>query len=316
MNATNVLPRPGIARGLLRTAVGRVECQLTGGDGPVVLASHAGLGGVDQARVLLNWIDPGSYRLLSVSRPGYLGTPLESGRSFAQQADLFAALLDTLGVEKAAVVTLSAGGPAGYLFAIRHPDRIRALIAIDSASGRHEVPETAGALAQTLFMSEWGQKLTRLVLRKRPEWFLRQMLRGTAYFTKRQLDEHVDHALASPRARSFIASFTATMFPYRPRRAGTENDTEQLRCLAPLPLEQVRCPTLIVHGTHDADVKFHHGVFAHEHTPHAERYWIDEGDHLGFWLSPRAEEAQDIARDFLRRHCGVARHGPAARVSP
>jgi hypothetical protein len=77
-----------------------VEFDLTGGEGSVVLSSHGGIGGVDQARVMLGWLDPTHYRLLSVSRPGYLNTPLASGQSFEEQADLFAALLDALGIER------------------------------------------------------------------------------------------------------------------------------------------------------------------------------------------------------------------------
>jgi hypothetical protein len=34
----------------------------------------------------------------------------------------------------------------------------------------------------------------------------------------------------------------------------------------------------------------------------AERYWIEEGDHLGFWLSQYAEQAQEVARAFLEKH--------------
>jgi hypothetical protein len=52
-----VLPGVTIAPQVIETAVGPVEVDLTEGEGPVVLANHAGLGGVDQARVLLSWLD-------------------------------------------------------------------------------------------------------------------------------------------------------------------------------------------------------------------------------------------------------------------
>lgn len=41
---------------LVDTALGPVQCELTDGEGPVVLASHAGIGGVDQARLMLDWL--------------------------------------------------------------------------------------------------------------------------------------------------------------------------------------------------------------------------------------------------------------------
>jgi pimeloyl-ACP methyl ester carboxylesterase len=300
--AKEVLPGVSITPRVIDTAPGAVEFDLTEGEGPVVLASHGGIGGVDQARLMLSWLDPAEYRLLSVSRPGYLVTPLASGRSFEEQADLFAALLDVLGLERAAVVTLSAGGPPGYLFAARHPDRVSALVAIASVSGHHDTPETAGAIAQAIFMSQWGRKLTQLIAEKKPAWLLRQLFQGTGYYTKQQIRAHVDFTLSSPQALAFTRAFMDTIYPYTPRKAGNDNDTALNRQLPHLPLEQVRCPALVVHGTHDADVKFHHGVYAHEHIPTAERFWIEEGSHLGFWLSPHAAQAQDAARDFLGRH--------------
>jgi pimeloyl-ACP methyl ester carboxylesterase len=91
------------------------------------------------------------------------------------------------------------------------------------------------------------------------------------------------------------------MTPYRLRKPGTENDIAQFRQIKHLPVDRVRCPTLIIHGTHDADVKFYDGVYAHEHIFGAERHWIEEGSHLGFWLSPNAPAAQKAALEFLSR---------------
>jgi pimeloyl-ACP methyl ester carboxylesterase len=297
-----LMPGVTIAPRRIDTAAGEVEFDLTEGDGPLVLASHGGIGGFDQARLILNWLDPGSYRLLSPSRPGYLGTPLSSGQSTEAQADLFAALLDALGLERAAVVMLSSGGPAGYLFAARHPHRVSALVAISSVSGRYNPPETAGAATQAIFMSGPGQKLVNAIAHRKPGWLVQETLRSTGYYDKRQLKAHVNRVLRSPQAMDFVRALFATMNPYKPRMEGTNNDLAAFRRLTHLPLGQVRCPSLIVHGTHDADVKFHHGVHAFEHIQGAERFWIEEGSHLGFWLGPHGAEAQGVAREFLRRH--------------
>jgi pimeloyl-ACP methyl ester carboxylesterase len=185
---------------------------------------------------------------------------------------------------------------------VRHQDRVWALVAIDSVSGHHDRPETAGLLAQAIFMSQWGQRLSKAIGQKKPAWLLHQLFQGTAYFTKQQIQAHIDGTLRSPQALAFMRAFMDTVYPYKPRKVGTDNDMALYRRLTHLPLEQVRCPTLIVHGTHDADVKFYHGVYAHERIPKAERFWIEEGSHLGFWLSPHAAQAQGAAREFLDRH--------------
>jgi pimeloyl-ACP methyl ester carboxylesterase len=301
-NSSEVFPGVFINPKVIETKSGKIEYDLTEGNGPVVLVSHGGIGGVDQARVLANWVDTGKFRILSPSRPGYLGTPLDSGITIEEQADLFAALLDTLKINKVAVVSASAGGPPAYVFAIRHPDRVWALVAIDSVSGFYDMPETAGPIAQAIFTTQFGQKLLKKIGESKPEMFLQEIFQSEAYFTKTQQKAHIEYVLGSPVAVEFMQSFMATMNPYNVRKPGTDNDMVQYRKLTHLPVEQVKCPSLIVHGTHDADVKFYDGVYAYEHIPHCERFWIEEGSHLGFWLSPNSAGAQKTAAGFLEKH--------------
>ena len=66
-----------IAPRVIETVVGRAEFDLT--EGVVVLTSHGGIGGVDQARVMLGWLDPAHYQLLSVSRPGSTSGTCQDG---------------------------------------------------------------------------------------------------------------------------------------------------------------------------------------------------------------------------------------------
>lgn len=285
--------------GVINTALGPVEYDLAEGTGPVVLTSHGGLGGVDQARLLVRWLDPGRYRVLACSRPGYLNTPLSSGASPAEQADLFAALLDVLDIERVSVVTVSAGGPPGYLFAARHPERVAALVAIAGVSGRYAARSGGNRLAQAIFMSDIGLKLATRMTNRAPGRMVRAMLSSTAHYSDEELQRQVDFALTSPEALTFLRDFTAALVPYRPRVPGNTNDIEQLRDLVGLPLAEVRCPTLVVHGTHDSDVPFCHGVRAYEEIAGAQRHWIEEGGHLAFWLGTGSAHAQATARRFL-----------------
>jgi pimeloyl-ACP methyl ester carboxylesterase len=297
-----VLPGVAIEPKVIETEQGPVEYDLTPGEGPVVLSCHGGMGGVDQARCLAGWVDPARFRILSVSRPGYLNTPLESGPSMEEQADLFAALMDKLGLPRAAMVSASAGGPPAYIFAMRHPEKTWALVAIDCVSGFYDIPETAGPVTQTIFLTDFGQKIIQKIGEKRPDLFLKQIFQAEAYFTKDQTAAHMEYALSSEKAKAFVMGFMKTMYPYKPRKPGTDNDIDIYRKLTHLPVERISAPSLIIHGTHDADVKFYDGVYAYEHIPGAERFWIEEGSHLGFWISPHSEEAQAAARDFLERH--------------
>lgn len=287
---------------LVPTALGPAQVELTSGSGPVVLASHAGIGGVDQADLMLDWLAAG-YRRLLVSRPGYLETPLAGRETFEQQADLFAAVLDALDLPRVAVVTLSSGGPAGYLLAARHPGRVAALVAISSVSGRYEPAHAPSPLAQALFTSRVGEILTRTMARRAPRQLVTQLLRAESRLSAEQVREQAEQVLRTPEVMAWLRSFLGTLHPYRDRRAGTDNDTIQLARITELPLPAIRCPTLVVHGTHDADVPFDHGTRAHEQIPGAEHRWIEQGSHLGFWLAPNAEAVRVAARDFLDRAC-------------
>ncbi len=66
------------------------------GDGPKVMPIHGSPGGFDQGLVWAKHLKDGGCELIAPSRPGHLRTPLDSGRSPALQADLFAAMLDVL----------------------------------------------------------------------------------------------------------------------------------------------------------------------------------------------------------------------------
>jgi pimeloyl-ACP methyl ester carboxylesterase len=296
-----VLPGISIRPQVAHTSKGLIEFDFTDGSGPVVMCIHGGIGGCDQARIMAEWIDPARYRILSPSRPGYLGTPLETGRTIEQQADALLALLDILRIKRVTIVGALAGGPPAYSFAIRHPKRVDGLIIIDGVSGFYDIPETAGPFTQAIFLSELGQKLLLKVGVWKPRIVLQSLFQSEGLFTTGQIEKHIEYVMADERLLAFVKAFTATMSPHRLRTVGTENDIEQYRQCHHLPVERIKCPSLIIHGTHDADVKFYDGVYAHEHIPDAERFWIEEGSHLGFWISPNAGAAQQAAKEFLDR---------------
>ncbi len=90
------------------TLLGAVE-YVEIGDGPAVVALHGAMGGYDQSPILAQTVGDPDCRYVAVSRPGYLGTPIGSGKSPERQADLIAALLDTMGIERTGVMAVSGG---------------------------------------------------------------------------------------------------------------------------------------------------------------------------------------------------------------
>ena len=137
------------------------------GSGPKVMAIHGSPGGFDQGLVWARHLRDGGCELIAPSRPGYLRTPLDSGRSPAQQADLYAAMLDALHINKVTVLGISSGGPSAVHFAARHPDRTDALL-LDAAVLLPIAPAT-NALERVIFESAIGTWLSCQIAKKRPK---------------------------------------------------------------------------------------------------------------------------------------------------
>jgi hypothetical protein len=112
---------------MVDTACGPIE-YASRGQGPALLIVHGAGGGFDQALDALAPLTRAGFRAISMSRFGYLRTPLPADASAAAQADAHACLLDALGIPTAAILGASAGAPSATLFAQRHPERVTALV--------------------------------------------------------------------------------------------------------------------------------------------------------------------------------------------
>ncbi len=112
---------------IANTPCGPVEYAMAG-DGAAVLIVHGAGGGYDQGLEFAKPLAMSGFRIIAMSRFGYLRTPLPTDASAAAQADVHACLLDALKVERAAVIGASAGAPSAMQFALRHPARCAALV--------------------------------------------------------------------------------------------------------------------------------------------------------------------------------------------
>jgi pimeloyl-ACP methyl ester carboxylesterase len=289
---------PDPAASILTTPRGPLE-YVEKGEGPAVLAVHGAMGGHDQSLLLARTIGPPGQRTLAVSRPGYLGTPLRSGRTPEAQADLFADALDVLGVGRAAVMAVSGGGPSALQFAVRHPDRCSALVLVSTCSGPIDTPIPL-SFHLTKRLMRWS-------------WFTEMMRRKAAA----DPDRAAARSIADPalRARTLADPETGPLFRElllgtldraALRLAGTENDIAVTRSTE-YPLERIVSPTLIVHGTADRMVSFEHARALARRIRGAELLAIDGGEHVAIFTH-RAEVAARVGA-FLRQHPGADRAG-------
>jgi pimeloyl-ACP methyl ester carboxylesterase len=71
-----------------------------------------------------------------------------------------------------------------------------------------------------------------------------------------------------------------SMSPGEIRKKGMDNDMEQLAKVENLPLSKIKAPTLIIHGTNDADVPQADAELAAQEIPNAQLYLVPEGFHV------------------------------------
>jgi pimeloyl-ACP methyl ester carboxylesterase len=289
---------PGLLAGLpapllLSTALGAVECVVSG-EGPAVLALHGGMGGYDQGYLL--WLSaaalPG-YRVIALSRPGYLGTPIDSGRTPAEQADLCAAALDCLGIRRAAVMAVSGGGPCAVHFAIRHPDRCWGLVMVSAASGRME-----SNLPLRFHVMRLMARFPSLV-----GILLRQASKDPDRAAARSIPDPELRArtLRDPEAGPLMKALgTSVIYRLGERMPGLLNDVEQLRRAPDWELERIAAPTLLIHGAADEVVPFRLSADAAARIPGAELLAIPGGLHVS--LFTHMAEIRSRVTAFLQFH--------------
>lgn len=243
---------------VVRTARGRVEVA-EAGSGPVLLVAHGIAGDWRQARTVAEDLADRA-RVLLVTRPGYGGTPLSSGRTFVEQAGLFVALLDALDVERAAVLGISGGGPSAYAFAATAPHRCSGLLlccAVRAAAD--EVPEGMAGMRRLAAVPGAWSALAGLA---RGVNAVRRAAGHRASPDVASCTPLEQQLLARPEVLTAAQRFEQDR-EVMLRGRGLRNDTRQFDVAPPAWPDGVVVPTLVLHGDVDDIVPVSH---AHDYV--------------------------------------------------
>ncbi|MDF1538404.1 MAG: alpha/beta hydrolase [Candidatus Thorarchaeota archaeon] len=240
---------------VITTSVGTIEYALVG-EGPAIIAIHGAPGGYDQGIFAMrDWVDEG-YSVLAISRPGYLKTPLNTGPSFEEQAEVIRALMDSLDVQKAAIIGSSAGGPVALVFSLQYPKRVWALglicaVTLPYRAENNWLNNVVGRLFASDLLLDVGVWLFDVLTRYRTTYSLKRMFKENSTLNKFQIDERVKYVLSEPQQIVWYKEFIRTACPLTLRKDGLENDMEILRHVNLPNLETIITPTLILHGRAD-----------------------------------------------------------------
>lgn len=293
---TRVSEEPEVST--VHTAVGDVDCVMLG-EGPPVLVVHGSPGGHDAGQAMARFLIEAGVRAIVPDRPGYFATPLTSGRTPDEQAELFVALLDALGVDRVGVLCWSGGGPSSYRLAVRHPERVTALVACAAVSHRYVFEGEKGA-DKLIMDTGFGRRMLQLMAKHTPEKLVGATISSEGDLTPDQLKERVAQIMADPEKEQFTIDLALAANHSGPRKAGFDNDIAQFAEVESLDLDRITVPCLIVQGTADSDVLPEYSGFAAEQIPGAELVELATGTHLAFWVHPDSAPVRERAIELFR----------------
>jgi len=289
---------------IIHTKMGPVEYAINGESGPYLIVMHGGPGGYDQTEALFSDMFGKGFRILSWSRPGYLRTPLQDGRTYREQADVAAALMDNLGIGKAAVLGYSAGGPVAVYFATKYPKRIWALILECAVTQKWVIsPENIQEKIYFGYLMYndpflWTSDVTGQIS---PRLIGMSTIEMESSLDKEAAKKLMDSIMQDPRRVKVLTGLMKSMSPGDLRRDGMENDVEQLKKVKDLPLDTIKAPTLIIHGTDDADVSVADAAFAANRIPNSKLYLVHGGFHV-MALTDSIDTITQKRITFLKKH--------------
>jgi 3-oxoadipate enol-lactonase len=244
----------------------------SGGPGPALLLAHGFLMDGRMFEPQVEALAP-EFRVIrwdarAQGRTRWDGQPFSLYDSAADTVGL----MDHLGLSQAVIGGLSQGGYCALRTALRHPERVRALVLL-STSGRLN-PAEAPAYRQVRDL--WGSAgAMENILRSYASLILGE---------ERFAPTWVDRWRQLPRD-AFVAAINNLL----------ERDDIQPR------LGDIRCPALVLHGLADVAIPASEGVFLHDALPGRTRFVpVHEAAHAISLTHPHIVNPPLL--DFLRAH--------------
>ena len=251
---------------VLHTDHGDIEYTVRGEGRPILLIHGSG-GGYDQGLLFGDILVGSGFKEISVSRFGYLRSPVPEDSSVEAQASLYTALLDHLKIDKVIVLGGSAGGPSALQFAHDFPDRTSALILL-SAVSKIMPPGEQNALQISIISTiQRSDFLFWLAARAFQPQFLEMVgIPSDVYqgFT--------------PEQRELAQRLLDVMQPMSQRGAGSTLEAKVVP-LDGAEMGKILAPTLILHAKDDKLVVYEHAEHAHEGIKQSKLVLYETGGH-------------------------------------
>lgn len=274
---------------VIDTDYGSIEYARTGNGYPI-LAVHGNAGGFDQGLMMANKTIDAKFQVISVSRFGYLRSSIPEKASVAMQADVYASLLDSLNIEKTAVVGYSAGSASSIQFSLRHPERVSALILVSPAAPG-KGPIMPRIIFNIFFRNDfiYWATITYLQSRVQKEWIgLPEEFTLTPEYEAEV--RYLLFSLLPVSAR--IPGSIFDIYTSSPEIFNSSNDKNY-------PFEDIQVPTLVISAQDDPLALPENAQSLVERIPHSSLFSLPNGGHP---LLGHNEEIKSEIKRFLHNN--------------
>jgi len=282
------------------TPCGRIEYSVIG-KGPPVLLVHGAGGGFDQGLEFGRPLAERGFRVIAMSRFGYLRTPLPADASPAAQADAHACLLDALKLSGAAILGGSAGAPSTIEFCLRHAKRCSAMVLLVPALFPPGASQLRPAESPSL-MFDW------IVGSDFFFWLNLKLARGT--MLERLFATPVRDFDNAPREeQERVLRVMRSALPVSRRRKGLWNDLVIVASSPRYALERLATPTLVISIEDDLFGTYESSRSAAERMPGARFVNFPTGGHL--WAGRQKEVVSETTKFLSDAYSRPSTHGGA-----
>lgn len=239
------------------------------GSGTPVLLSHGSFGGFDCGPIFFSRIAEQGFRIITPSRPGFMMTSLEFGRTPRAQADFFAEFLSARKIEKVVVFAHSGGTPAALQFARHYPEMTACISVLTPVV--HAERFGMHPIVNRLVFNDYAMYISHLVSEVAPRVHAKLLCRSI----------NIDHRYilqSEERMKTMQLAF-GTAAPTQLRLAGLRNDLEQFTSLDLDFLPELKNRIQLLYSESDKRVPVTHGDYLKARIPHIEVHKYERGGH-------------------------------------
>ena len=138
-----------------------------------------------------------------------------------------------------------------------------------------------------------------ILTRRWPSFSLKMSSKETTGLDSDALNDYVKQVMSIPEQVLWFKRFMRTTCPMSSRMVGLNNDLEQLERVSFENLDEIMCPTMVIHGTVDTDVPFSNAEFSANAIPNARLYRIENVGHV-IWLGEHVSKMNSDILEFVR----------------